>query len=174
VRDIPPRRRPLWLVGFLTVFSLGIYLPLWLGFTWAELRRETGDERMQPLAHALSVFIPGYGAWQVYRHFALVGSSLERVGAKTRVDPLSATIGVVVWSLTFLHYSVEPIFVALDAVELLAATAVVVYGQRALNHYWLARPGPAVEQRVLSTDWFAIGLAAAYFFSWVLTFVPTN
>lgn len=174
MRDIPPRRRPLWLVGLLTVLSLGIYLPLWLGFTWAELKRETGDERMQPLGHALSVFIPGYGAWQVYRHFAFINSGLERIGATTRVDPLSAAIGLVVWSLTFFHYSVEPIFVALDVVELLAATGVVIYGQRALNEYWRARPGPSVEQRVLSTDWFAVGLAAAYFFSWVLTFVPTN
>jgi hypothetical protein len=170
---VPPRRRPLWLVALLTVLSLGIYLPLWMGFTWAELRRETGDQRMHPLGHALSVFIPGYGYWQVYRHFVLIASGLERLGATTRVDPFSATIGVVLWSLTFFHYSVEPIFVALDMVELLAATAVVVYGQRALNAYWLARPGPPVEQRVLSTDWFAVGLAAAYFFSWVLTYVTT-
>ena len=175
-RDIPPRRRPLVLVAVLTVLSLGIYLPLWLGLTWAELRRETGDQRMQPLPHALSVFIPGYGYWQVYRHFALIDSGLERLGAATRVDPFSATIGVVVWSLTFLHYSVEPIFVALDMVELIAAAAVVVYGQRALNEYWRARPGPSVEERVLSTDWIAVGLAGAYFFSWVLTYAaaPTN
>jgi hypothetical protein len=128
---------------------------------------------MQPLGHALSVFVPGYGYWQVYRHFVLIGSGLERLGAKTRVDPLSATIGVVVWSLTFLHYSADPLFVALDAIELLAATGVVVYGQRALNDYWLARPGPSVEQRITPTDWLALGAAAAYFLSWVLTYVTT-
>lgn len=97
----PPRRRPLWLVALLTVLSLGIYLPLWLGFTWAELRRETRDQRMQPLGHALSVFVPGYGYWQVYRHFALIASGLERLGVKNKVDPFSAMIGVVLWSLTF-------------------------------------------------------------------------
>lgn len=158
------------------MLTLGIYLPLWMGFTWAELRRETGDQRMVPLGHALSIFVPGYGYWQVYRHFALIRSGLERLGAATNVDPFSATIGVVLWSVTFLHYSVEPIFVALDIVELLAATAVVVYGQRALNEYWRARPGPSVEERVLPTDWFAVGLAAAYFFSWVLSYAtaPTN
>jgi hypothetical protein len=155
------------------VLSLGLYLPLWLGFTWAELRRETGDQRMQPLAHALSVFIPGYGYWQVYRHFSVIGSALERVGATARVDPFSATIGVVLWSLTFLHYSTEPIFVAFDMAEVLAATAVVVYGQRALNEYWRARPGPSVEERMLQTDWLAVGAAAAYFLSWVLTYVST-
>jgi hypothetical protein len=173
---MPPRRRPLWLVGLLTVLSLGIYLPLWLGFTWAELRRETGDQRMVPIGHALSVFVPGYGYWQVYRHFALIGAGLERLGATIKVDPLSATIGVVLWSLTFLHYSSEPIFVAFDIVELLAAAAVVVYGQRALNEYWRARPGSPVEERILPTDWFALGLAAAYFISWILPYVtiPTN
>ena len=156
------------------MLSLGIYLPLWLGFTWAELRRETGDQRMQPLGHALSLFIPGYGYWQVYRHFALIASGLERLGASIKVDPFSATIGVVLWSLTFLHYSTEPIFVALDTIELLAAAAVVVYGQIALNDYWRARPGRAVEERVLPTDWVALGLAAAYFLSSVLSYVPTS
>jgi hypothetical protein len=128
---------------------------------------------MQPLGHALSVFVPGYGYWQVYRHFALIASLLERLGASTKVDPFSATIGVVLWSLTFLHYSTEPIFVALDMIELLAATGVVVYGQRALNQYWRARPGPSVEERVLPMDWIAVGLAAAYFLSWVLSYATT-
>ena len=128
---------------------------------------------MQPLGHALSVFVPGYGYWQVYRHFALIASSLERVGATARVDPLSATIGVVLWSLTFLHYSTEPIFVAFDAIELMAATAVVVYGQRALNEYWRVRPGPSMEERMLSTDWIAVAAAAAYFLTWILSYVTT-
>jgi hypothetical protein len=155
------------------MLSLGIYLPLWLGFTWAELRRETGDQRMQPLGHALSVFIPGYGYWQVYRHFALIASGSERVGLKTKVDPLSAAIGVVLWSLTFLHYSTEPIFVAFDLIELLAATAVVTYGQRALNEYWRARPGASIEERMLPTDWIAVAAAAAYFLSWIVSYVTT-
>jgi hypothetical protein len=131
---------------------------------------------MQPIWHGLSVFVPGYGYWQVYRHFALIGSGLERLGVKGKVDPLSATIGVVVWSVTFLHYSGDPIFVALDTIELLAATAVVVYGQRALNEYWRARGAAKVEERVLPTDWIALGLAAAYFLSWILAYAttPTN
>ncbi len=155
------------------MLSLGIYLPIWLGFTWAELRRETGDQRMQPLWHALSLFVPGYGYWQVYRHFALIASGLQRVGVKNMVDPFSATIGVVLWSLTFLHYSAEPIFVALDMFELLAAAGVVFYGQRALNEYWRARPGPEVAERVLPTDWVAIALAGAYFLSWIVAYVTT-
>jgi hypothetical protein len=131
---------------------------------------------MQPLWHALSVFVPGYGYWQVYRHFTVLGEAVARVGGKVKVDPLSATLGVVVWSLTFLHYSTEPIFAMLDAVELLAGAGVVVYGQRALNEYWRARPGEPVEERVLPTDWLAILAAAIYFVSSLLTYVvtPTN
>jgi hypothetical protein len=125
---------------------------------------------MQPLGHALSVFVPGYGYWQVYRHFALIGSCLQRLGVTNKVDPFSATIGVVLWSLTFLHYSTEPIFVVLEMIELLAATGVVVYGQRALNEYWRARPGPEVEERVVKTDWIALALLGAYFLSWILAY----
>jgi hypothetical protein len=161
------------LVAVLTILSFGIYLPLWLGFTWAELRRETGDPRMQPLWHALSVFVPGYGYWQVYRHFSAIGDVVARVGGAVKVDPLSATLGVVVWSLTFLHYSTEPLFAMFDAVELLAATAVVVYGQRALNEYWRARPGDEVQERILETDWLAIAAASLYFLSSVLTYVTS-
>jgi hypothetical protein len=173
---MPPRRRPLWLVAALTILSFGIYLPLWLGFTWAELRRETQDERMQPLWHALSLFVPGYGYWQVYRHFTAIGDAVARVGGTARVDPLSATLGVVVWSLTFLHYSTEPLFAMLDAFELMAATGVVVYGQNALNEYWRARPGDPVQERILETDWLAVAAASLYFVASVLTYVttPTN
>ncbi|OLE77077.1 MAG: hypothetical protein AUG02_02630 [Chloroflexi bacterium 13_1_20CM_2_70_9] len=155
-RSLAPRRRPLWVVAALTVLSLGIYLPIWLGLSWVELRRETKDETMQPLGHALSLFVPGYGYYQVYRHFALIDRLLAKVGAPRRVDALSATIGVVLWSFTWLHYSSEPLFILLDALQLAAATAVVAYGQRALNDYWLARPGDAVAERLLETDWFAM------------------
>ena len=169
-RSLAPRRRPLWVVALLAVLSLGIYLPIWLGLSWVELRRETKDETMQPLGHALSLFVPGYGYYQVYRHFALIDRLLAKVGAPRRVDALSATIGVVLWSFTWLHYSSEPLFILLDALELAAATAVVAYGQRALNDYWLARPGDAVEERVLETDWFAMAVAAVYFVSILISY----
>jgi len=139
-----------------------VYLPIWLGFTWAELKRETGDERMRPVGHAFSLFVPGYGYWQVHRHFRLIRDVLARAGGTAKVDPLSATLGVVLWSFTFLHYSNDPLFTVLNVVELAAATIVVVYGQRAMNDYWRAR-GTPTEERVLETDWLALAAAAIYF-----------
>lgn len=169
-----PRRRPLWLVGALTVLSLGAYIPIWYGLSWAELKRETGDggasplaretgdAGMQPLAHALSIFVPFYGIWQAYRHFALIDTLRRKVEEGRGVDALTGAIGTGIWWLTFTHFSTEPIFVALDTIELAAGTAVVVYGQHALNGYWRSRPGPPVTERMTELDWIALGIAVSY------------
>jgi hypothetical protein len=131
---------------------------------------------MQPAAHGASLFVPGYGTWQAYRHFALIGQLLSRVGSSLKLDPSTAALGTTIWWITWLHYSGEPIFVALNAIELAAGAAVVAFGQRALNAYWAVRPGPPADGRVLPADWFALGVAAAFFF--LVTFTnataPTN
>ena len=64
----------------------------------------------------------------------------------------------------------------MDGVELLAGTAVVVYGQRALNAYWRARPGPPVDERVVDTDWLALAAAATFFALQLVGYLsgPTN
>src|SRR5205823_5940317 len=63
------RARPVWLVATLTILTFGLYLPIWFGLTWSEMRRETEDTRMFPLGHALSTLVPGWNAWQAWRHF---------------------------------------------------------------------------------------------------------
>lgn len=146
----------------LSVLSLGAYIPIWFGLTWAELKHETGDTRMLPLAHALSIFVPVYGLWQAHRHFTLLDTLLRKVDPTRGVDPFSAAIGTGLWWLTFTHYSAEPIFLALDSIELVAGTAVVVYGQRALNAYWAARPGTPVEERMTDIDRLVLWLAILY------------
>jgi hypothetical protein len=117
---------------------------------------------MLPIAHALSIFVPLYGLWQTHRHFALLDTHLRKVDPARGVDPFTAAIGIGIWWLTFTHYSTEPIFIALDTVELIAGTAVVLYGQRALNAYWRSRPGPPVEERITQVDWLVLGLAISY------------
>jgi hypothetical protein len=175
-RDIPPRRRPLWFVAALSILSYGIYVPLWFGFTWAELSRDTADETMQPAAHGASIFVPAYGIWQAYRHFALIGQLLARVGSPVQVDPATAALATTVWWVTWLHYSNEPLFVVLNVIELIAGTAVVVFGQRALNAYWAARPGTPADAGVRRMDYFALGAAVAFFVFIALSnaAAPTN
>jgi hypothetical protein len=143
----------------LSLLTLGAYVPIWFGLTWDELRRESADARMQPLGHALSTLLPGWNAWIAWRHFRAIDALLEKAGRPIRVDATSAAIGLVIWWLTFTHYSSEPLFLALDAIELSAGTAVVVYGQRALNSFWESR---GAEERVLQTDLMALGVAFVY------------
>ena len=165
------RRRPIGLVGALAALSLGAYIPIWFGLTWAEIRREDHDERKDPLAHALSLFVPGYNVWQTYRHFRAVNDLLARTSATLRVDPMSACLGLLIWWITFTHYSSEPIFLILDAIELVAGTIVVVYGQRALNAAWATR---GAEERILETDWAALGIAAIYALLTVVGFLAPS
>ncbi len=141
------------------MLTLGAYVPIWFGLTWSELRKEKADDQMYPLGHAISVLVPGWNAWQAWRHFRAIDALAAAGGATRRVDATSAAIGLVIWWLTFTHYSTEPLFLLLDAIELAAGTAVLVYGQRALNAYWERRGG---DERVLETDLVGLVLAATY------------
>lgn len=164
------RRRPLWVVGALALLSLGAYVPIWFGLTWAELRREKEDASFMPLGHALGTLLPGVNVALTWRHFRVIDELLAKANIPTRVDPLSASIGIVIWWLTFTHYSTEPLFVALDAIELAAGTAVCVYGQRGLNAYWRTR---GAEEKVLETDVFALALAGTYALLTIAGFMMT-
>ena len=134
-------------------------MPIWFGLTWSEMRREVKDEQMLPLGHALSTLVLGWNAWQAWRHFRAIDSLLEKAGRPERVDATSGALGLVIWWITFTHYSSEPIFLVLDAVELLAGTAVLVYGQRGLNAFWAAR---GAEERVTETDLIVLAIAGTY------------
>lgn len=145
-------------MGALTVLTFGLYLPIWFGLTWSEMRKENGDDQMLPLGHALSTLIPGWNAWQAWRHFKAIDTLVSRAGTR-HVDATSAAVGLMIWWLTFTHYSADPLFLILNAIELTAGTAVVVYGQLALNRYWTARGG---EERLVDTDLIALAAAATY------------
>jgi len=134
-------------------------VPIWFGLTWSEMRKETGDDQMLPLGHALSTLIPGWNAWQAWRHFRVIDVLVRKTAPGARVDAASAALGLAIWWLTFTHYSSDPLFLALDAIELVAGTAVLVYGQRGLNRYWGAKGG---EERVLETDLIALAIAGTY------------
>jgi hypothetical protein len=146
-------------VAALSLLTLGAYVPIWFGLTWAELRRETKDQTMNPLGHALMTLVPGLNVTVVWRHFKAINLFLERSGIAIRLDPMSGAIGIIIWWLTFTHYASDPVFLTLDAIELIAGTAVVTYGQRALNAAWATR---GAEERVLETDLMALAAAGTY------------
>ena len=153
------------------MLTLGAYIPIWFGLTWSEMRTETGHTEMQPLGHALSTLIPGWNGWQAWRHFRVIDALLESAGRTERVDATSGALGLVIWWLTFTHYSSDPLFLVLDAVELLAGSAVLVYGQRGLNAVWATK---GAEERVTQTDLVVLAVAGTYALFTVLGFLsPT-
>ncbi len=154
----------------LSFLSLGAYVPIWFGLTWAELRRETKDESLQPLWHALLILVPGVNITVVWRHYKSVNALLDRTPEIPRLDPLTVGIGVAIWWLTFTHYSSDPVFMVLDAIELFAGTGIVVYGQRALNAFWAGR---GAEEKVLETDLVALAVVATYAIFTVVGFLAS-
>jgi hypothetical protein len=123
-----------------------------------------------PLGHALGTLIPGVNVVIVWRHFRLADQLLEKTSAGARLDPMSAALGIVIWWLTFTHYQSDPLFLVLDAVELIAGTAVVVYGQRGLNAYWASRGG---EEQILETDLLALAIAGTYAILTIISYLST-
>lgn len=152
------------------MLSLGLYIPMWFGLTWSEMRVERKDVQMLPLGHALSMLIPGWNAWQAWRHFRVIDALVSSAVPRMRVDATSGAIGLVIWWLTFTHYSSDPVFLVLDAIELLAGTIVVLYGQRGLNAYWAAH---GAEERVLETDMIALAVASLYLIVTIIGFVSS-
>ncbi len=151
-----PHLRPLWLVGLLSLATLGLYFPVWMGVTWSEMKRELHDERMHPFWHALSYFVPLYGLFRVHAHCAAVRAMLQVAESPRTVDPWEVLLGVMwqmgmVYLLIFYFAPNDP-FKPLLWLSVGAASAVATaYVQAGLNAYWLAVAGRG--PRTASPGW---------------------
>jgi hypothetical protein len=137
-----------WLVGLLTLLSFGLYLPLWLAMTWAELHPRTTDRR-QAVWHAVACSIPVFGAVRLHSHFALIRFLAGYWGLPTTVEPWDAVLAVLALSMGaccmwWLPQAGTPIRVLF--LFLLAGWVawIVARAQIALNAHWQAsgRPRP--------------------------------
>src|SRR5215207_11023344 len=68
----PIRQRPTWVVFLLTIFTLGLYWPIWFAQTWSELKRVVRDPGMSPVWHGLSLAVPIYNLFRVHAHFRTI------------------------------------------------------------------------------------------------------
>lgn len=66
------RVRPLWRTVALTVATINLYWFYWFWATWRELKQETGDNRMRPFGHMLSLFVPVYQLFRIHAHFRVI------------------------------------------------------------------------------------------------------
>ena len=81
---------------FMTVASYGIYLFYWFYVTWKQYRDNTG-ERVYPIWHVLSLFVPIYDLFRVYAHMRAIKNLMTGNGLETTISPGIATIVVAIY-----------------------------------------------------------------------------
>lgn len=164
--------RPVWLVVALTVLTLGLYQIVWLGMTWAQMKRELQDDSMRPWGHALSLFVPIYGWTRVHAHYRTINELLGRVGKSPRLSAGLATTGWVIANVVGASSGRQavPAEIAGWMVFVSAALAafVVGRGQAGLNAYWTSSRFRNVSTRVHWGEW--VGLATVVLLLTVLLF----
>ncbi len=158
----PTRLRSLWVVGALTALTFGLYLLVWFGQTWAELKRGRHDPKMEPVWHGLSLLVPFYSWFQVKRHFEVINEARRDLGGSPRPDP-GLMMGVLIVSnvVGFISNRVPDgaaILCALIAAGLLAYIG--VEGQASLNQYWQRAAGRRLPEQVHPGEWIGLGVGA--------------
>jgi len=137
------RQRPVWLVVALSILSFGVYPVVWLGESWAEMKRELRDGTMHPAGHALAMLVPIYGFFRLHAHFRTLNDLLDRSGAQRSVPPGLAVFGWILLTPIYLGFVIPSI------------------GQARLIAYWRAsRPAP-VPTVVRPAEWVALSVGAA-------------
>jgi hypothetical protein len=161
-------QRPLWLVAALTVTTFGGYTPIWLGITWAEMKRTLRDEDMHPVWHALASLVPIYGLFKFFEHYTVIESLAAHAKHKMRVSAFAATVLAVFTTVP--SGSNQPLSggVALLVLLLWIAAAavrawVMVEGQAALNAYWRCVPNDNPRERVAWWEWVLLALGVIWF-----------
>ena len=137
----PIPQRPVWLVVALSMATFGLYLPVWLGLTWAQMRRELPEAKMDPVAHVLVAFIPIYGWTRLQAHQSVVNTLRRRAGLEGGLAPglfMLVWLGLAVIGLSFV---------------------IAGQSQAALNAYWRAVGGDGARPRVRPAEWATLALA---------------
>jgi len=165
-----PRQRPIWLVSLLTFCTLGLYLVVWAGLSWAEIKRERNDPRMHPFWHSLTLVVPVYNLFRIHAHFR----AIQELRAQQALPPVIApAIAVICWALAngvdsqvsrVDTFSV-PLGIAMDFLGSLLCLVVVVGGQMALNGYWQswrAEGREIPERRANWAEWTTMILGGVF------------
>jgi hypothetical protein len=169
-------QRPLWLVALLTFSTFGAYTPIWLGVTWAELKRALRDDNMHPFWHALACLVPIYGLLKFCEHYTEIASLAERAGHRMRISPVAATVLAVFTTLYGGDTSAIPpgVLLVLLLLWLVAAAVrawVMVEGQAALNAYWRSATTGEPRERIAWWEWGLLIVGAIWFVLVVVGFL---
>jgi hypothetical protein len=135
--------RPLWVVAMLPFAALvGVFYPLvWMGITWAEMKRELEDSDMHPWWHTLGLLVPLYNWAVIYAHFHKIEELSWRAETGSRVYAGWAVLAMIAAGSASLvaqgqRLGNPPLFVGLTLVSTTILAAMLAHGQSALNAYW--------------------------------------
>jgi hypothetical protein len=165
------RRRPVWVVAALSFLTLDLYGIVWIGLSWAELKRERNDPNMHPWWHALTLVVPFYGLFRIHAHFRTLNELLAGIGLTRRVPPGRAVIAIVV-SAAIGRIGSLPMSPVATLVLLIVSGALfalpIALGQRSLNEYYGALPMENIPTNARWFEWVILAIGAALWFLIVL------
>ncbi len=127
----------LWLVVLLSLVTSGLYLPVWMGLTWSELKRVYRDVRMYPVWHGLSALVPVYGWMRFYTHCVAINNGVEHRGGQAMVRPGWATAAIVIGAVAGVSsaWTLGVWFVLLWLASSALFAGALAHAQTGLNYY---------------------------------------
>jgi hypothetical protein len=148
------RTRPLWLVALLTFGSLSLYYYVWMARTWDELKRILKNEKMRPVWHALTQFVPIYSLFRLHAHFDTI-RGLEGADSPIRVRPGWVVVaGAVAYALATASRFTDRWEGVLTVADFVILAGIATYGQWAMNAH-AARGKARAIAGVTGVEWAA-------------------
>ncbi len=131
------RRRPGWLVIGMVWATFGLYVIVWIGLHWAEMKRELKDDRMYPAWHALAMLVPIYSFFRFHSNFRVLNEMLETTRSQHRISPMMAVGTFILASLLVAVPIEDTVLRTLNMIAAVAAISwTIYYGQTGMNAYW--------------------------------------
>ena len=129
----------------LSLLVSGPYLMYWLYLTWKQLQTETNDVHY-PLWHALTLLIPVYGLFRLYKHMDVISGLASRAGLPTFNPGMAVVLIGLNMLLGFSSTGTVNILwvLVLKVISVSLVATNIVWGQSALNAYWSHERGANV------------------------------
>ncbi len=160
------RWRPGWLVAGLTFATFGLYLFIWGGVHWAEMKRQLKDDRMYPVWHALAIMTPIYGYFRLHANYRVMNELLDTTSSPIRTRPM-LVIGTILMAHLLALMPIEDLLIqVLSLAAILGAISWILHhGQTGMNAYWDAKPSIKTSSQI--RRWEKIVLFMGGFLWWM-------